>query len=60
MKKVKKVKNNWVNGEVLHFIALKGEMELEFAQKNKKNVNFVFILEFFFNFETLNVHINII
>jgi hypothetical protein len=36
MKKVKKVKKNWVDGEVLHFIALKGEMELELAPKTKK------------------------
>jgi hypothetical protein len=36
--KTKKTKKNWVDGEVLHFIALREEMELEFAQKRKKNI----------------------
>ncbi len=46
--KTKKTKKNWVDGEILHFITLRGEMELEFALKTKKKINFVFILEFFF------------
>jgi hypothetical protein len=37
-----------VDGEVLNFIALRGEMELEFAKITKKKVNFVFILEIVF------------
>jgi hypothetical protein len=37
-----------VDGEVLHFIALREEMELEFAQKRKKNIIFKKILEFVF------------
>ncbi len=36
MKKVKKLKKSWVNDEVLHLIALRGEMELEFAKNAKK------------------------
>ncbi len=31
-----KVGKNWVDGEVLHLIVLKGEMELKFAPKKKK------------------------
>jgi hypothetical protein len=31
-----KARKNWVNGEVLHLIALKGEMKLEFAKITKK------------------------
>ncbi len=42
-----KAKKNWVDGQ-LHLIALRGKMELEFAKNARKNVNFVFILEFFF------------
>ncbi len=40
-----KVGKNWVDGEVLHLIVLKGEMELKFAQnakKRKKKVIFFF------------------
>jgi len=37
-----------VDGEVLHFIALREEMELEFAQKRKKNIILKKILEFVF------------
>jgi hypothetical protein len=37
-----------VDGKVLHLIAPRGEMELEFVQNAKKKVNFVFILEFSF------------
>jgi hypothetical protein len=33
-----KVGKNWVDGEILHLIVLKGEMELKFA-KNAKNKN---------------------
>jgi hypothetical protein len=29
--KVEKARKNWVDGEVLHLIALRGEMELEFT-----------------------------
>jgi hypothetical protein len=36
MKKVKKLEKNWVDGEVLHFIVVKGEMKLEFAKNAKK------------------------
>jgi len=39
--KTKKTKKNWVDGEVLHFIALRGEMELEFSPKKYKG-NFFF------------------
>ncbi len=35
MKKVKKLKN-WMDGEILHLITLKGEMELEFVKNAKK------------------------
>ncbi len=59
-----KVGKNWVDGEVLHLIVLKGEMEFKFAQnakKRKKKLNFVFVLDFFFfNFQSLVVHVNII
>jgi hypothetical protein len=44
MKKLKKLKN-WMDGEILHLITLKGEMELEFVKNAKKKVNVVFILE---------------
>jgi len=44
MKKVKKLKN-WMDGEILHLITLKGEMELEFVKNAKKKVTFIFILE---------------
>ncbi len=45
MKKVKKLKN-WMDGEILHLITRKGEMELEFVKNaKKKKVNFVFIFE---------------
>jgi hypothetical protein len=43
-----KVGKNWVDGEVLHLITLKGEMEFEFAKNAKNKVNFVFVLEVFF------------
>ncbi len=36
MKKLKKLKK-WLDGEVLHLIALRGGMELEFAIIAKKN-----------------------
>jgi hypothetical protein len=36
-----------VDGEIIHLIVLRGEMELEFAKMQKNKVNFVFILEFF-------------
>ncbi len=32
-----KVENIQVDGEVLHFIAVKGKMELEFTKNEKKN-----------------------
>jgi hypothetical protein len=48
MKKVTKLNKNRVDGEVLHLIALRGKMELEFAKNARKNVNFVFILEIVF------------
>jgi hypothetical protein len=35
MKKVKKLKN-WMDGEILHLITRKGEMELEFVKNAKK------------------------
>jgi hypothetical protein len=53
MKKVKKLLKNSVDGEVLHFIVLRGKMEFEFAKNARKNLNFVFVLEKKFNFETL-------
>jgi hypothetical protein len=34
--KGEKAKNNWVDGEVLHLIALTGEMELELPKMQKK------------------------
>jgi hypothetical protein len=44
-----KVEKNWMARKVLHLIAPRGEMELEFVQNaKKKKVNFVFILEFSF------------
>jgi hypothetical protein len=36
------------DGEILHFIALRGEMEIEFAQKKRKKINAFLILETFF------------
>ncbi len=45
--KTKKTKKNWEDGEVLHFIALRGEMELEFSPKKYKG-NFFFLLLIFF------------
>jgi hypothetical protein len=40
-----KIKNNWVDGEVLHLVILKGEIDVKFAKNvEKKNLNFVFIL----------------
>ncbi len=41
-----------MDGDLLHFIALRGEMEVEFAQKT--------FLNFFINSETIDVHTNII
>jgi hypothetical protein len=40
--KVEKARKNWVN-EVLHLIALQGEMELEFTINTKKQGKFQFI-----------------
>jgi hypothetical protein len=37
-----------VDGEILHLIILRGEMEFEFAKKEKEKINLVFMLEFFF------------
>jgi hypothetical protein len=34
--KGEKTKNNWVDGEVLHLIAIKGEIKLESAKNAKK------------------------
>jgi hypothetical protein len=31
-----------VDGDLLHFIAIRGEMEVEFAQKTKKKGKFCF------------------
>jgi hypothetical protein len=42
-----KAGKNWVDGEVLHLIVLKGEMDPKFAKNAKEKVNFVFVLEFF-------------
>jgi hypothetical protein len=38
--KAKKAGKNCANGEVLHLIALRGEMELEFTKNAKKQVKF--------------------
>ncbi len=44
-----KTRKNQVDGEVLCLVALRGEMELEFAKvTKKKKVNFVFILKIVF------------
>jgi hypothetical protein len=34
--KVEKARKNWVDGELLHLIALQGEMEIEFTKNAKK------------------------
>ncbi len=47
-----KIRKKWVDGEVLHLIIPRGEIDVEFAKnakkkkkkKKKKKVNFVFIL----------------
>jgi hypothetical protein len=33
---MKKLETNWVDGDALPFIALKGEMKIEFAKNAKK------------------------
>jgi hypothetical protein len=38
--KVEKVGENWVDGEVLHLIALRRKMEFEFTKNAKKKINF--------------------
>jgi 5'-3' exonuclease len=38
--KAEKVGKNWVDGEVLHIIALRKEMELEFTKNAKKQSKF--------------------
>jgi hypothetical protein len=48
MKKVKKLEKNWVDGEALHFIALRREMKLEFSKNEKKKVSFIIIHLFYF------------
>ncbi len=45
---VDKAKKNWVDGKILHLIALRGKMELKFVQNAKSKVNFVFVLEIYF------------
>jgi hypothetical protein len=45
---MKKMENNWVDGETLHFIALRGKMKLEFTQNEKRKVNFIIIHLFYF------------
>jgi hypothetical protein len=41
--KVEKARKNWVDGEVIHLIALQGEMELEFTINAKKQGKFQLI-----------------
>ncbi len=41
--KVEKVGENWVDGEVLHLIALRREMEFEFTKNAKKKDKFQLI-----------------
>jgi hypothetical protein len=41
--KAEKVRKNWVDGEVLHLIALRKEMELEFTKNAKKQGKFQLI-----------------
>jgi hypothetical protein len=41
--KVEKARKNWVKDEVLHLIALRGEMELEFTINAKKQGKFQLI-----------------
>jgi len=41
--KVEKARKNWVDGEVLHLIALQGEMELEFTINANKQGKFQLI-----------------
>jgi hypothetical protein len=47
--KAEKVGKNWVDGKVLHLIALRGGMELEFTKNAKKQGKFQLIetLDFF-------------
>jgi hypothetical protein len=33
---MRKMKKNWMNNEILHLIALQGEMKCEFAKNAKK------------------------
>jgi hypothetical protein len=49
----------WVDGEVLHLIALQGEMELEFTKNAKKQGKFQLIetLEFFLRFDFCSIFI---
>jgi hypothetical protein len=37
-----------MDGKILHLIALRGKMELKFVQNAKSKVNFVFVLEIYF------------
>jgi hypothetical protein len=45
--KAEKARKNWVGGEVLHLIALQGEMELEFT-KNVKKKPYNYLLDLIF------------
>ncbi len=58
---MKKVGKNSVDGEALHLIILRGEMEFKFAKNAKKKKKILSLsFKFFFNFETLIMHVNII
>ncbi len=48
-----------MDGEVLHLIGLRGEMELEFAKIKKSYILFS-SLKLIFKFETLAMNVNII
>jgi hypothetical protein len=39
-----KTRKNWVDGELLYLIALRGKRELKLTKNAKNKVNFVFIL----------------
>jgi hypothetical protein len=57
MKGVKKLeKVGWMMK--YHLIALRGDWSLNLSKMQKEKINLVIIFKFFFNFETLVVHVN--
>ncbi len=47
MKKGEKVGKNWVDGELLYLIALRGKKEFEFAKNARKGKFYLHLLIFF-------------